>query len=110
MGEWIKRGYNCIKFLPREGQHSKGFKQGSHISQGWPQKRYIVKLFHSSKSLPKIISSACITQSTGPTGKILGFVTHNVQSNLITQDIGTKIKQDPTFSLVFNVHHKRLIR
>ncbi|KAG5606422.1 hypothetical protein H5410_027914, partial [Solanum commersonii] len=53
----------------------KGVKQGSHISQGWPQKRYIVKLFHSSKLLPKIISSACITWSTGPTGQILGVIT-----------------------------------
>ncbi|KAG5619699.1 hypothetical protein H5410_004917 [Solanum commersonii] len=41
MGEWIKRGLDCSSFFQEKDKAQRGFKKSSHISQGWPQKRYI---------------------------------------------------------------------
>ncbi|KAG5599710.1 hypothetical protein H5410_031080 [Solanum commersonii] len=46
MGEWIKRGYSCIKFLPRKGKVQKGFKKSSHTHKVGHKRDHFKSLHH----------------------------------------------------------------
>ena len=82
MCEWIKRGHNCSSFFQEKGKAQRGSNNVHTSHKVGHKKRFTIKLFNSSKLLPKIISKACITKSTRPKARILGVITQGSQKSL----------------------------
>lgn len=76
--QWIKKGRVFIMFLEKEAKAQWVFKRGLHTNKVGHKTGICQFCTHFSK-FTKIISRNQITQSTVPTGKILGVIMHGLK-------------------------------